>query len=443
MTHTNSIARVHFHGIGAGGDGVGRDDEGMAVFAPYSAPGDVASVEITEAKKSFARGRIVELQEPSPQRVAPPCRYYLPSLQAPCGGCQLQHLDYAAQLAAKRSIVADALRRIGGQSAPTVHNCIASPLAFGYRNKADFVVGMVDGAALVGYYARGSHHIVDIERCPLQCEPNNLALTAVREAMGRGLVTPFDAATGRGILRRVIARTGSNGELLITIATTGEPWPRADAFCEYLLERLPALVGVLRREPRGHAKVLTGRDWLMESLGGLRLRATGEAFFQVNSELTPRLLEIALGYAAVREGDRAIDLFCGAGLFALGMARAGASVLGIELNRDAVLDAQFNAMENELSAEFRGGSAMAGLGQLQAGEFDTLLLDPPREGAAECIEEIVHLLPGRIVYVSCDPATLARDIKALSPHYTLIEATPLDMFPQTAHVETVALLSRR
>ena len=274
----------------------------------------------------------------------------------------------------------------------------------------------------------------------MQCEPNNAALAAVRVALDRGLAPPFDAATGRGVLRRVVTRTSANGELLVTVATTAEPWPQADVFCEFLMERLPALVGVLRREPRGSAKPLAGRNWLVEEVAGMRLKTFGEAFFQVNTALTPRLLEVALAYAEVAANQKAIDLFCGVGLFALGMARAGAQVTGIEVNREAVDDAEHNARETELRADFRRESAAAALRRMAAGSCDILLLDPPREGAAECIGELLRLRPARIVYVSCDPATLARDIKALSPHYKLIEATPLDMFPQTAHVETVALL---
>jgi 23S rRNA (uracil1939-C5)-methyltransferase len=447
--------RVHFHAIAAGGDAVGRDENNRTVFAPYAAPGDVADVVIEAEHRSYARGRLVHLETASPQRVAPPCPYYLPSQPGDeataCGGCQLQHLSYAAQLEAKREIVRDALRRLGKLSNPQVRPCIPAPLPFGYRNKADFVIGVQDGQPRIGFFARNSHHLIDIEHCPLQQEPNNELLQAVRQCLAEGLAPPFDAASGQGVLRRLVARTASNGESLLIAATTGARWPQELEFARRMHELVLSLVGVLRREPRRDACLISGRDWIEESVtlpsssprAALQLRATGEAFFQVNTPLVPQLVATALSMAAIEPGQRALDLFCGVGLFGLAMAAHGARVTGIEASRGAVRDAQANTRRNGLEASFVEGASGATLKPLGREEWDVALLDPPRAGAAAYLAGLLELRPRRIVYVSCDPATLARDIASLSlGGYNLVEAAPLDIFPQTAHVETVARLER-
>jgi 23S rRNA (uracil1939-C5)-methyltransferase len=208
---------------------------------------------------------------------------------------------------------------------------------------------------------------------------------------------------------------------------------------------VPSLVGVLRRTPKAQAKLLSGREWLEEDVNGIRLRAGGEAFFQINSALTPALVDTAMAMAGIGQGQRALDLFCGVGLFSLAMARLGAHVLGIEANRGAVRDAQFNAQQNGLHAEFRAGDAaqlLQSVTREKSTGWDVVLLDPPRAGAAECLGAVMKLQPQRIVYVSCDPATLARDLGVLKERYEVVEAVPVDLFPQTAHVESVVSLVR-
>jgi 23S rRNA (uracil1939-C5)-methyltransferase len=211
----------------------------------------------------------------------------------------------------------------------------------------------------------------------------------------------------------LVLRTASNGDSLLIAVTTHAEWPQAMAFARRIQESVPSLVGVLRREPRSGAKLLIGRDWIEEEVAGLKLRTSGEAFFQVNTALTPTLVETALSMAQIRPGQRALDVFCGVGLFSLAMAQRGASVLGIEANAGAVRNAGFNAQQNGLGGEFRAGDAARELRRLikegQTG-WDVVLLDPPRAGAADCLDALTTLNPQRIVYVSCDPATLARDI---------------------------------
>lgn len=448
---------VRFHGIAAGGDGVGRDENGRAIFAPFGSPGDVAEVVLTEEHRTFARARIAHLKEASPHRVDPPCPYYCPPApggEAPtCGGCQIQHLEYAAQLEAKRAIVRDALTRIGGIADPEVLPCLPSPLPFGYRNKADFVVGVESGRSAIGYFARSSHHLIDVEQCPLLVECNNELLTAVRTALAEGLVTPFDPATGRGVLRRVVVRTASSGQSLVLAVTTAAKWSHELTFARRLREQCPSLVGVLRREPRREARLLDGREWIEERLEmsaaagdtkrELRWRVSGEAFFQVNAVMAGQLLNTVLEWAEPLAGQRVLDLFCGAGFFSLALAARGARVLGIEASPRAIADAKINAELNGLDAEFRIGTSGNTLSALNREPWDVVVLDPPRGGAALYLEGLLELAPRRIVYIACDPATLARDLKTLTKDsYRLVRAQPLDLFPQSAHVESVAQLER-
>jgi 23S rRNA (uracil1939-C5)-methyltransferase len=404
--------QVTFHNIAAGGEGVGRDENGRSVFALYAAPGDVAQVEITEERKNFARGKIVHIESASQQRVVPPCPYYLPKdgdETTACGGCQIQHLAYEAQLQAKWNLVHDALTRVGGFANPPLETCVPSPQTFGYRNKAELVVGE-DGK--IGFHARRTHKVVNIARCPLLQEPLNELLAAVREVLA---ATPLDIT---GFSMRVDKQGTRALQLEGSLASA-----ERKQFVSALREKIPHLI-----DPN--------QQLLEESVDDLRFRVAASDFFQVNSALTPRLIEIALEMAAIQKGERALDLFCGSGLFGVFMARAGARVTGVDVR--GKLDG--NAKLNGLQAQFTKLAADRFLRRAKP-PCDVALLDPPRAGAGNCIEPLAALKPSRIVYVSCDPATLARDLKLLTARgYNLTRAVPLDMFPQTAHVETVVKL---
>lgn len=450
---------VQFHGLASGGDAVGRDEEGRVVFAPFTAPGEEAQVEITQAKKSFARARVLQVLETSPRRAEPACPYF-----GRCGGSQWQHLDYDLQLEWKRNLVVEALGRVWGRDEveQMTARCLPSP-PYGYRNKADWVVAAApDRSAQIGFFARGSHDIVDIETCPQQPEPILQVLAAARASFERKLVWPFDVASGRGVLKRLIARVDTQGDVAITAVTTREKWGREGEWARWMSQQVPSSVGILRREPRSNPRVLSGRGWLEERVEGLSLRVDADGFFQVNPHLTPALVRSVLRWAQVEAGQRALDVFCGVGLFALALARAGARVLGLEIDREAVRRAEGNTRalgrslapslapslgeeQAPIEAEFRAGDAEAALQVLaQSGEtFDVVVLDPPREGAWECIGPILRLRPQRIVYVSCDPQTLARDLAALREEYELRGVETFDLFPQTSHVECIVALERR
>ena len=426
--------QVSFHDMAVGGDAVGRDENNRVVFVPFAAPGEMATVAIDEERKNFARGHLIDLQVLAPLRVVPPCPVF-----TRCGGCQWQHLDYAAQLKIKRGFVIDALSRIGHVERETleaiVAPCVASPDIYAYRNKADFVVENSAASTCsveIGFYARHSHALIPIKYCPIQNYSNNNLLEIMRELMPE---------IPRGLLRRVITRTDSAGNSLLLLQTHSATWNDEIAWSQQFRARVPECVGVLRQNEKAAARVLDGRDWLQENVDGLQLRVTGGGFFQVNSSATLALLQTVRNLANVQNGQRALDLFCGVGLFALDMARSGAQVLGIESGHQAVRDAKSNAQRNNLRAEFVSGDAAQALKKISF-RPDLIVLDPPRAGASTCSAQLQRLQAKRIVYVSCDAATLARDVANLAGDYRLKRAVPLDLFPQTSHVETVVQLER-
>lgn len=438
MSEKTSV-RVAFHGLAAGGEAVGRDENGKTVFAPFGARGDIARVEISEEKASFARGLIIELETESSARVAPRCPQFRPHapLQS-CGGCAWQHVSIEEQRAAKRDMVQSALRRLGGQNIEV--EATRGGAGFGYRNKADFVIGR-EG---IGFFAPQSHDLIAAAVCPIQHPQNEAILRAAREILEENPHFAFDAASGRGEWRRLVARVSTQGERLATIVMAHSSWSESERVAAMLRERVPSLVGVLARGPKCEAKTVWGRDFLVETANGIDFRVSGEAFWQVNPEIAPLLAQSALELAAIQKGQRALDLFCGAGFFALHLARAGAEVVGIETHRGAIRDAVFNAQTASLKIRFQSGDAARELERFGRGAFDLILLDPPRAGAASCLESLLRIAPQRLIYVSCDPATLARDAKVLcNGGYVLTRVQPFDLFPQTAHVETVALFEGR
>ena len=401
----NQILTVRFHGM-AGREAVGRDENGLAVFAPFAAPGDLARVVITKQTRAFARGEVVELLEAGPQRAAPGCPYFGPQSQVlPCGGCQWQHVTLEAQLEAKRLMVRDALQRIGGLHHVEVEPCLPSP-PWNYRNKADFEIRSKGAGIGIGFNAFASRDLVNIESCPIQSEANNAVLAAVRQLL---LSRPEWVEAARTTLPGLVVRSNSSGEALALLEGR---LPHAEVFAAALMGAVPGVQGLLVRGP-GDAAETFGQDWLLEQVDGLELRVTGSGFFQVNQFLTATLLCTVLEMLQPQPGERALDLFCGVGLFALGMARAGAKVTGVEAYAPAIEDARWNAKRNSLKARFEVGLAARYLQRSQPGAWDAVVLDPPRSGAADLMPLLAAAAPPRAVYVSCDPATLARDLKVL------------------------------
>ncbi len=413
----NQIIEITLEAIAHGGEAIGRH-EGKAIFVPYAIPGERVRVEIVEAKERWARGRLLEVLQASPDRSAPPCPYFGPDR---CGGCQWQHIAYERQAELKGAIVADQLRRLGRLAAAPVADVVVLAddeglLDLGYRNHVQFAL---TPDRRPGFRRAASHEVIPIERCLLLAEPLDVLHAALDIA--------WPELTG--VTLRASERTG---QALVLLETRGTELPELEL-------DLPAACAVLT--PRG-LEPLIGEPWIEEVVAGRRYRVSAESFFQVNTLGAEALVEIVRGYADVQPGDTVLDAYCGVGLFALALADAAAAVIGIESAPSACEDFAHNAADLA-HVELHEGAVDAVLPALaeQGRRADVVIMDPPRSGAGEAvIRQLAALRPRNIVYVSCDPATLARDSVFLSAAgYALAEAQPIDMFPQTYHVETVAL----
>jgi 23S rRNA (uracil1939-C5)-methyltransferase len=427
-TSSGSAATVlTIESLAAGGAGVGRIGAKVA-FVPQTAPGDVVEVEIVGERRTWCRARVLRLLNPGPDRVAPPCPAF-----GDCGGCDWQHLAYPSQLAAKRAIVGDALRRIGGLGSPPVASTIPSPLEFGYRHRARLQAARLGGGVAFGFFRRGSHEVIERESCPVLHQALNATLGALAAA-GRRHPRAFSSC---GEARLATGWDGATVRLLLR-GTSDRPHGLTEPAARALREDAAA---------RGVSVLLDGglREPLPLGPGPETLVATGETFTQANLRQNLALVDLALGLAAPLPGEEVLDLFCGLGNLALPAAARGGRVTGVDLDGQAVLQARENARRLGREATFvRDDAAAAARALAGAGRrFRLVMLNPPRTGAREAVAAVPALSPSRIVIVSCDPATLARDAAALTASgYELSAVRPLDLFPQTAHVETVAVFRR-
>jgi 23S rRNA (uracil1939-C5)-methyltransferase len=405
------ILELQLTGQAYGGDAFGRDPSGRMVFVPFTLPGERARVRIVEAHERWARAALLEVSLPSPDRIVPRCRHF-----GSCGGCHYQHISYPAQLQAKREIVRSQLERLGGLTSPPVEPTIPSPNPWNARNHVEFSLSR---EGRLGFQAAGSHRVVPIEECHLP-EP----------AIGE--IWPQTDLEGIPGVSRVHFRVGSENDVMIVFEAETEPE------IELLLE-LPASVVWLG--PAG-ASVLAGSGHLMIEVAGRAFRVSAASFFQVHTALAIQLVEHALQALAPRGGETVFDLYAGVGLFSAFFAAAGTRVVAVEQSTAACSDFEFNLAEFD-DVELYQASVEQVLPEIAA-HADAVLLDPPRAGLeAAALDALLARAPKRIVYVSCDPATLARDGKRLTRGgYHLIRVTPFDLFPQTFHVETVSLWMR-
>ena len=432
-------------GYASGGEGVARI-EGMAVFVKGALRGERAQVRIEHIGHSAAWGHIETLLEPSPARIQPDCPYY-----GRCGGCQFRHMTYAEELEAKRRRVEDALRRIGGAdlAVPVIHG---AENTLRYRNKVQFPVG--PGA--IGYYRERTHQVVDIGDCLLQPEADTACRAAVKGWMNRFHIPAYDERTGRGLVRHLFLRTNSGGEALCCLAANGKTLPHEEALVEALRAAAPGLAGVVLNVNTKKTNVilgaeyrtLWGRDWLEEELRGHRFRLSVPSFFQVNRAQTEVLYRLALDFAGLTGSETVVELYCGIGTISLTMAERAREVVAVEAVPQAVEDARENARRNGLADKTRfhcGDAAQLALQLEEEGvRPQVVVVDPPRKGLApQVVDTVARMGPDRVVYVSCDPATLARDVRRFAAlGYAPARAEAVDLFPRTAHVETVVLLSK-
>lgn len=426
------------------GSGVARIG-GLAVFVKGGIAGEVCVIEIEHVGHRAAWAHIVELLTPAPGRIVPNCPHF-----SRCGGCQLRHMDYAAELAFKRQKVSDALTRIGGLAAE-VPPVFGAADTVGYRNKAQFPVA---AGPKVGFYRERSHVVEDVEGCALQSPAANALAAALRRWMKEYNVPAYDEKSRKGLIRHLFVRSSAAGDCLAAVVVNGSKLPFEDKLVEAFRAAAAGLAGVVLNENRRDTNVILGDGWrtlwgtstLPDTLRGLTFRLSLPAFYQVNHAQTEVLYALAEEFAALTGTETLLDLYCGTGTIGLTMAHRAKSLLGAEIVPAAIADAKENAARNGVkNARFVCADAADVAAELaRTGEnIDVAVVDPPRKGLSpEVVESLLKIAPSRIVYVSCDPATLARDLKLLSAAYTVEKVQPVDLFPRTFHVETIVLLQR-
>jgi len=434
--------------IGINGEGIGYFRR-KAVFVPGALPGEVVKARVTAVHPRHLEAEAFEYERRSPDRTEAPCPVY-----GPCGGCQLQHLRYDAQLRAKEELVRESFERYAGMASPPIRPILGADDPWGYRNKAQLRVGVGRDGPILGLYAPGSHRLIEMPACAVQHPVVNRAVEAVRGALREVRVPVWNEKTGEGALKSVVVRASrADGRVQVTFVTAGRELPGKNALIRELRRRLPELASVAQninpdRTPLvfgDETLTLWGNDRLDETLGRLRLRLSPRAFFQLNPEQTVRLYDTVLEAAALTGRERVVDAFCGTGTIALWLAPHAAEVRGVESVAEAVADARENARTNgAANAFFFEGTAEHWLAVWEKKGFrpDVVVADPPRTGCGESLlRTVLDMRPPRFVYVSCNPATLAKDCRRLlDGGYRLEWLQPVDMFPQTAHVECCALL---
>lgn len=434
------------------GEGIGKTD-GFTWFVKDAVIGDRIEAKVMKTKKSYGFARLEQILKPSPARVAPRC-----PVARPCGGCQLQAMDYQEQLRFKERRIYNSLTRIGGFAEVPMLPIMGMEEPWRYRNKAQFPWGRDSGGRLVtGFYAGRTHSIIGCEDCLLGAEENKEILERIRAHMERYKLEPYDEVTHKGLIRHTLIRKGfRTGELMVCQVLNGKELPHSQELVERLLE-IPGMTSISINENREQTNAvlgskvtnLYGPGYITDFIGPVKYRISPLSFYQVNPLQTEKLYGTALEYAGLTGGETVWDLYCGIGTISLFLAQRAKKVYGVEIVPQAIEDARENARLNGIeNVEFFVGKAEEVLPkQYEKNQVyaDVIVVDPPRKGCDEvCLETIVRMAPRRVVYVSCDPATLARDLKYLAARgYEVKKVRGCDMFGQTGHVETVCLLTRK
>ncbi len=450
MIAKNQVFELEITGQTHDGLGVGRKD-GMAVFVQGAIAGEKVKAKNIKVLKNYAVARIEGIIETSPDRAEPFCPVY-----KRCGGCSLQHMNYERTLQFKRQVVIDNLERIGGLPGIQVNPAIGMETPKRYRNKAQYPVGMGNNGPVAGFFAPRSHEIIETEECRIQHPVSDLAKDTVLGFMRAYNIPAYNETIHTGLIRHVVSKVGfSTGEVMVVVVSTRPDIPKKDRLVSLLKERIPGLKSIILNindKPgnviMGHENItLYGRDTIEDRLGDLVFEISPLSFYQVNPVQTLALYEKAVEYAGPTGEETVFDLYCGIGTIALFAARKAKRVIGVESVPEAVEAAKRNAERNGIdNAEFFCGNAEDVVPELyeKGIRADVVVVDPPRKGCDETLlRTLVDMAPDRIVYVSCNPSTLARDLKLLySSGYEVREVQPVDMFPWTSHVECVVLMSK-
>lgn len=446
----NDLLTLTIEGMGNEGEGIGKVD-GFPLFVKDALPGDVIEAKVLKVKKTYGYARLMKLIKASPDRREPAC-----PLHRACGGCQIQALSYEKQLEYKEEKVRNQLVRIGGFSDPPLLPVIGMEEPFRYRNKAQFPVGRDrEGRIITGFYASRTHSIIPNMDCVLGVPENQGILKIILEFMEKEGISSYDEAAGTGLLRHVLIRKGFvTGELMVCLVINGNDFPGIERLADILFT-IPGMTSLTLNVNRKNTNVIMGdkllpvrgETFITDRIGSVRYQISPLSFYQVNPVQTRKLYETALSYAGLTGSEIVWDLYCGIGTISLFLAQKAGKVYGVEVVPEAIEDARKNAKLNGISnVEFYEGKAEEVLPRLfreEGIQADVIVVDPPRKGCDRaCLDTMLSMMPKRIVYVSCDSATLARDLKILCEGgYELKEVQPVDMFPQTAGIENVCLLS--
>ena len=449
----DDMLEITIEDISSDGSGVGKAD-GFALFVKDTIPGDQVKVKIMKMKKRYGYARLMEILVPSPDRIQAPC-----PVARQCGGCQIQQMSYERQLTFKENKVCNNLRRLGGLdlSAMEVEPICGMEEPFHYRNKAQFPIGRdKNGKIIAGFYAGRTHSIIANTDCLLGAEENEAILNEVISWMEVCKVEPYDEKTGKGLVRHVLIRKGfTTKELMVCLVINGRKIPQVEKLVDRLqkIEGMTAIMANVNTEQTNvilgkEIQPIWGQDYIEDYIGNVKYRISPLSFYQVNPVQTEKLYGKALEYAELTGKETVIDAYCGTGTIGLIAARNAKRVIGVELNKDAVKDARINAKENGIkNAEIYAGDAgrfmvdMASKNQ----KADVVFMDPPRAGSDEkFLSSVIKLGPKRVVYVSCNPETLARDLKYLTGNgYQTVKIQPVDNFPFCDHIETVVKLVKK
>lgn len=449
MLKKNQIEEAEITAMSSDGNGIAKID-GMVVFVPYTAVGDKLKIRIVKVQKNYSFGIIEEILQPSPDRVDDHCPVY-----KKCGGCAFRHISYEAELRHKAEFVQSNLRRLGGLD-PVMLPITPSPLVQGYRNKAQYPIREYDGKIEAGFFAKRSHRVISCASCDLQPAFFEQILEYTKQFLEEYHISAYDEQTGKGKVRHLYIRYGEvSGEVMVCLVVNSERLPHAAEYVEGLLKVCPQVVSVVLNINREQNNVilgqkcitLYGKDTIEDTLCDVRFELSPLSFYQVNRQAAEKLYRLAAEMAQFEGNELLIDLYCGAGTIGLSMASKVRELIGVEIVPDAVENAKENAKRCGVeNARFICADAKEAAAQLAAENLhpDVIVVDPPRKGCdLEVLQAIAAMAPKRLVMISCNSASLARDCKELEAlGYHLEKAAPVDLFPRTTHVETVCLLSK-
>lgn len=434
------------------GNGVGKV-EGYPIFVPLVLPGETASIKVVKVNKKFAFGKLLEIKEASPERETPPCAVF-----HKCGGCQLQHMSYSMELEMKQNQVKNVMKKIAHLEDVPVHPVVGMEEPWRYRNKIQIPVGEKNGELITGFYRQRSHEIIDdMDTCVIQDHTGDDLQEAVRKMADQLGISAYDEVSHQGELRHIIVRSAyETGKAMVVLVTRTEKVPQLKALIEELTQTYPQITSVIQNINADKTNVILGKqsrtlygdDYLVDHMGDLEFLISAHSFYQVNPPQTKHLYEQALAYAAVDADDTVVDAYCGIGTISLFLAQQAKQVYGVEIVPEAIQDAKMNAKRNKLdNVHFEVGKAETVMPEWTKEGLrpDVIVVDPPRKGCDEgLLQAMMDMGPKRIVYVSCNPSTLARDLRILADGgYEIREIQPVDMFPQTMHVESVTLLEKQ